>query len=88
MTYILYGLSGEGIGHQVLDPLLIGLGCSSMPPIQTIELEQQGRSQVKLDIKNGGTFLNAADITTTAFEELVIRIANFLRACHQLQGMR
>jgi hypothetical protein len=88
MTYILHGLSREGIGHQVLDPLLIGLGRSSMPPIQTIELEQQGRSRVELDIENGGTFLDAADIATAAFEELVVRIANFLRACYQLQGMK
>jgi hypothetical protein len=85
MTYILHGLAREGIGHQVLDPFLIGLGRSRMPSVQTIKLEQQGQSRVKPVIKNSDTFLDAADIAAAAFKELVIQIANFLGACYQLR---
>jgi hypothetical protein len=85
MTYVLHRLARESIDHQVLDPFLIGLGRSRMPSVQTIKLEQQRLSRVKPAIKNSDTFLDAADIATAAFKELVIQIANFLRACYQLR---
>jgi hypothetical protein len=40
MTYIGHGLTREGAGHQVLDPLLIGLGRSRVPAVQGIELQE------------------------------------------------
>jgi len=57
---VLHGLARENTAHLVLDPLLIGLGRSRMPSVQTIEL-------------------NTANIATTAFKELVIRFADFVK---------
>lgn len=37
-THIVYRLVGEDVAHQLLDPLLIGLGRSRVPPVQTVEL--------------------------------------------------
>jgi hypothetical protein len=50
MAYILHGLARENTAHLALDPLLIGLGRSRMPPVQTIKLQQQGLSQMKPEL--------------------------------------
>jgi hypothetical protein len=83
MTYIIYCLARENATHQLLDPFLISFGSSRMPPVQTVELQQHRLSGVRADI-NDSTFLNTADISAATFEELVIRVTHFLRACNQL----
>jgi hypothetical protein len=45
-AHVINGLVREKAGHCILDPLLIGFGRGRMPPVQTIELQQQGLSQV------------------------------------------
>jgi hypothetical protein len=39
ITYVIYGLAGENVTHRLLDPFLVSLGHSRMPPVQTIELQ-------------------------------------------------
>jgi hypothetical protein len=51
MTHVFHRLARENVAHQVLDPLLISLGRGRMPPVQTIELQQQGLSQVTGGVK-------------------------------------
>jgi len=49
MTYVLHGLAGENVAHQLLHPLLIGLRRSRVPPVQAVELEWHRLSQVMDD---------------------------------------
>jgi hypothetical protein len=76
-TYTIYRLVREDVAHQLLDPFLICLRCSRVPPVQAIELRWHGLSGVKTYI-NRSTRLNTADIAFATFEELVIHVTNFL----------
>jgi hypothetical protein len=49
-AYSIYRLAREDLGHQFLNPLLIGLRSSRVPPVQAIELQQYEPSVVKTDV--------------------------------------
>lgn len=87
-TYLIYRLyTIEDVVHRFLDPFLISLRSSRVPPVQTIELQRHGLSGVKTYI-NCSTCLNTADIAFATFKELVIQVTNFLNTCNQLHCNR
>jgi hypothetical protein len=86
-TYTVYRFVREDVAHQLLDPFLISLRSSRVPPVQTVELQGHGLSGAKTYI-NSSTCLNTADIAFATFKELVIQVTNFLNTWNQLRWNR
>ena len=82
-AYFVYGFVLENSFHQLGYPLFVGLRRSCVPAIQTVKLKLHAR----LHVRHGSNanhvdllvpYLDTADIATTTFEKLVIRVAYFL----------
>ena len=69
----------EYVAHQLGDPLFVGLRGSWVPAIQTVKLESHG--SIRELPRTLVSYLDTADIATTTFEKLVIRVAYFLYVC-------